>query len=133
VEQAMSNPGNLSRINQFLGKWGTFVRTWNGCALKWTLAIKSPFPFEPKYYFAKKGLPYTLRKIGEGNYSFDFSPKALKKKLMVALTYSSTKEGGADVSVSVFDKFDPEEFVKNAFAFPSENDWVRVNISAQEA
>jgi radical SAM superfamily enzyme YgiQ (UPF0313 family) len=133
VEQAMLDPANLSRINEFLGTWGTFVRMWDGGALKWTLAFKSPFPFEPKSYFAKKGLPYTLRKTGEGNYSFDFSPKALKKKLIGALTYSCTKEGGSEISASVFDKFDPEEFVKNVFAFASENDWVRVNVTAREA
>jgi hypothetical protein len=132
VEHALSDPANVSLINEFLGKWGTLVRIWNGDTLSWKLAIQSPFPFEPKTYFAKKGLPFTLRKTGERNYSFAFSPKALKKKLIGALTYSSTKEGGADISVSVFGKFDPEEFVKNAFVYPNENDWVRVRVAARE-
>ena len=79
----------------------------------------------------KKGLPYVLRKIAEGTYVFDFSAKAEKKKLVKSLEHAVTTDGGAELRMTVFDKFDPEEFVKAAFAFGDEREWVRVRVGAE--
>jgi hypothetical protein len=131
IKKALSDPARLSRINEVLGNWGTLVRIADEVPPQWSLTIRSLFPFEPKTWFAKKGLPYVLRKTGDGKYVFDFSEKALKKRTVNSLEYIKSENGETELRMRVFDKFDPEEFVRESFAFKDKNDWVRVKVESE--
>ena len=131
IEKAVSDPKRLSRMNNLLEDWGKLISIVDDTPSAWSLSITSSFPFEPKAWFAEKGLPYVLRKTGEGSYSFNFQAKAAKKKLIGSLAYANLPGGGTDIRMTVFDKFDPEEFVKEVFVFENENDWVRIRVKSE--
>ncbi|HMD67585.1 MAG TPA: radical SAM protein, partial [Chitinivibrionales bacterium] len=131
VTKTVSTRSRLSKVNAAFGRWGTLVGPVRDTPTQWALSILSPYEFKPKEYFAKKGLPYVLRKIAEGTYLFDFSARAEKKKLVKSLEHGMTRDGGAELRMTVFDKFDSEEFVKAAFAFGDEREWVRVRVEAE--
>jgi Radical SAM proteins, N-terminal len=131
VEKTISTKSRLSKVNAAFGRWGTLVGPVVNAPAQWTISVQSPYEFMPKEYFAQKGLPYVLRKVKDGMYMFDFSAKAEKKKLVQSLEHMMTKDGGADIRMTVFDKFDPEEFVKGAFTFGDEREWVRVRVEAE--
>jgi radical SAM superfamily enzyme YgiQ (UPF0313 family) len=131
VETAMSDLSCLAKINAALGTWGTVAGPAGRPPARRTIVARSPFAFDPRAYCAGNGLPYTLRKTGESAYACDFGPKAAKKKIIRSLAYAKNPAGGTDISMTVLDKFDPAEFVRESFAFEHENDWVRVRIEAR--
>ncbi|HUI93438.1 MAG TPA: radical SAM protein [Chitinivibrionales bacterium] len=131
LENGLPHPARLSRINKVLGDWGTIKNIVDEKPSSWSLSIRSPFPFEPKVWFAEKGLPYMLRKTGDGAYVFDFSEKALKKKIVKSLDHKMLMDGMTELRMTVFDKFDPEEFIKETFGSKNENDWVRIRVESK--
>jgi hypothetical protein len=131
IEKAVSDPKHLSRINVLLENLGKLERIVDDKPLTWSFSITSSFSFEPKAWFAEKGLPFILNKLGEGSYSFDFQAKAAKKKLVQSLQYTKLSDGTTKIRMTVFDKFDPEDFIKEVFIFENENDWVRVRVESE--
>jgi hypothetical protein len=131
IEKAVSDPKRLSRINNLLEDWGKLISIVDDTPPAWSLSITSSFPFEPKAWFLEKGLTYVLKKSGDGRYRFDFSAKALKKKIVQSFEYKKLSAGEAELRMTVFDKFDPEGFVRESFAFKDKNDWVRVNVESE--
>jgi|WetSurMetagenome_2_1015567.scaffolds.fasta_scaffold00149_25 radical SAM superfamily enzyme YgiQ (UPF0313 family) len=131
IEKLVAAESPLSKVNVVLQPWGRLINIVGNTPAQWVIAIRSPYDFDPKAYFTDNGLTYVLKKIAEGKYSFDFSAKALRKKIMRSLEYENTEGPGAKLRLAVLEKFDYEGFVKTSFAFGDEREWVRVRVEAE--
>ncbi len=132
VKAALSDESLLSKINTAFVSWGRVVSVCKTEPVWWSLLLRSSHPFDPKGYCAEKGLSYTLKKTGALAYSFGFSPKAAKKKLIRSLSYKMSDIGETEIVLAISSKFDVEEFVKKVFICADENEWVTVRVEVRE-
>jgi hypothetical protein len=89
-------------------------------------------------YAKAHGLRYTLRK-NAGQITCEWSKDSLKKRLLTALTADQvaphanqvSRPTGAEwiVRVEAAAKFNPEDFLREAFRLPTPDDWVRVRAT----
>jgi hypothetical protein len=127
LEAIVRDPEKLARVNLLFEKWGVLKTCRPPQPERYRLRVQSSLRFEPKSYFAGRGLNHTLRKSA-GGYFCEFTKQALKKKFMFECAYSATPEGGTTISLEVSPKFNAEDFAKEAFAPGTENEWVRVRM-----
>lgn len=126
----------MAKVNSYLDSRGCLKRIVGAGEAAFRLSVDSPFAFKGAGYFKRKFLRYELRKKEEGVYFLEFSKDSLKKKIMTFFSYALKNAGGVkDYSKVLIElvpgsKFNPEEFVKEAFAYPGENEWVRTRITA---
>jgi radical SAM superfamily enzyme YgiQ (UPF0313 family) len=125
LEAIVRDPERLTRVNLLFEKWGSLKAFQPQEPERYRLTVQSPFRFEPKNYFAGRGLTHTLRKSADG-YFCEFTKQALKKKFMFECAYSATPEGFTDLRLTVSSKFSPEDFAKEAFSLIGDNQWVRI-------
>jgi radical SAM superfamily enzyme YgiQ (UPF0313 family) len=130
LEGLVNDPDKLSRINLLFEKFGSVKACRPPMPQRYLLTVQSPFRFDPKNYFSGRGLAHTLRK-SENGYLCEFTKQALKKKFMFECAYSATPEGGTDLHLTVSPKFIAEDFAKEAFALVTENQWVRIRMTAE--
>jgi radical SAM superfamily enzyme YgiQ (UPF0313 family) len=130
LEAIVRDSERLARVNLLFEKWGSLKAFRPQEPERYRLSVQSPFRFEPKNYFAGRGLTHTLRKSA-GGYFCEFTKQALKKKFMFECAYSATPEGGTTISLEVSPKFNAEDFAKDAFAPGTENEWVRIRMRAE--
>jgi hypothetical protein len=130
LERCIGDPETLSRINKRFEKWGALRKYRPVDPRQYHLFVQSPFPFEPKGFFTKRGLTYVLRKNGNG-YILDFTKQALKKNLVIACSYTGADGNGTDLALTVSRKFIAEEFAKEAFGLDKSEHWVRIRIAAR--
>lgn len=133
IETFFNDPVFIAEVNKLTGGFGTVagLLPWPFAVVS-TFSFASPFQFDPAPYCKDKAIRYTQRKIAENGYQYDLSKDSLKKKLFASMAASlQSPEGNCLVTIlGPGPKFEPEEFAKMAFNLPSEDEWVRVGISA---
>lgn len=112
----------IDAVNSKLGSWGAVKEVDNGSDRKTQLLFESPYVFDGSAYFKKFSIKNVTRKTAEGQYNFEITKDALKKKILGECTSVMT-ESGYQVSVQALEKFNFYEFVTNAFVLsdPLEN------------
>jgi radical SAM superfamily enzyme YgiQ (UPF0313 family) len=130
LERIIQDPEKLSRINTLFRGFGKVRKYAPVTPQIYRMSLQSPFPFEPKGFFGKRGLTYVLRKNG-GGYTLDFTKQALKKNLISVCEYAVSLDSGTNLDLTVSRKFNAEEFAKEAFGLKKSNQWVRIRIAAK--
>jgi len=132
VTKLMNDDAFIEKTNGLLAGWETLAGP-DGSAPAAVSAVvfRSPFLFDPSAYCMNKSLKFTLHKSTPGTAVYTLSRESLKKKIFSACTAEEAPGGGCIVSVTPGPKFLPEEFARTAFRFPSENEWVRIAITAE--
>lgn len=134
LRDRLADAAFLARVNSALGEWGRLVGL--ASPLDLPLAAEytflSPFRPDPDAYARHLGLRFTLRKQG-GRGECEWSRDSLKKRIIEGMRWSEAKregegEGGVRYIVEVDGgaKFDPEEFLRMAFALPGPEEWARI-------
>jgi len=132
VKKLMNDAAFIEKVNALLNGWETLVGPGgNGPAAVKAVIFRSPFRFDPSAYCIDKSLKFTLHKSTPGTALYALSKESLKKKIFGACTAEEAPGGGWTVSVTPGPKFLPEEFARTAFRFPSENEWVRIAMTAE--
>ncbi len=143
LRERLADPIFLADVNAALGQWGELLGEFPTVRPEGefgSFEFRSPFPLNLDAYGKAHGLRYTLKK-NAGRITCEWSKDSLKKKLLTALTaeeVSVDTEPGAlgaavadagkvwVVRVEAAAKFTPEDFLREAFALPYPDDWVRV-------
>jgi radical SAM superfamily enzyme YgiQ (UPF0313 family) len=131
LRERLADPDFLADVNALLADWGEVLgefplakpETENGVYF-----FRSPYRLNLDVYAKAKGLRYTLRK-SEGRLSCEWSKDSLKKRMLTALSAEEIIDGENRewlVRVEAAAKFNPEDFLRDAFALPTSDDWVRI-------
>jgi hypothetical protein len=115
----------IDAVNSKLGSWGAIKEVDNGRDRKIQLFFESPFMFDGAAYFKKFSIKNVTRKTAEGQYNFEITRDALKKKILGECT-SVITESGCQVSVHALEKFNFYEFMANAFVLPDPMEKARI-------
>lgn len=107
----------IDMVNENLGSWGAIKEVDKGGDRKNQLFFESPYKFDGAEYFKKLSIKNVTRKTGEGQYNFEITKDALKKKILGECTSEMT-ESGSLVRVLALEKFNFYEFVTTAFVLP---------------
>jgi radical SAM superfamily enzyme YgiQ (UPF0313 family) len=112
----------IDAVNCNLGSWGAIKEVDKGCDRKTQLLFESPYVFDGAAYFKKFSIKNVTRKTEAGQYNFEITKDALKKKILGECS-SELVESGYLVRVLALEKFNFYEFVANAFILsdPLEN------------
>jgi hypothetical protein len=132
VDALLNDPAALARINAYLGTWGKVHGEADPSRVSFSFTFLSPYAFDPTTYCKIRGLKHVLKKNEAGAYALLFTPEALKKKIIMAATY--TVPAGAQnwsVAVTPGEKFEIETFMQEAFTLPIKDDWVRIQAIAR--
>jgi radical SAM superfamily enzyme YgiQ (UPF0313 family) len=132
VDTLLNDPAALARINTYLGTWGKIHGEADPARVSFSFTFLSSYAFDPTTYCKIRGLKHVLKKNEAGCYALQFTPEALKKKIIMAATY--TVPAGAQnwsVAVTPGEKFEIEIFMQEAFNLPAKDDWVRVQAIAR--
>ena len=135
LSAGLNNENFVDAVNIHLARWGELKSAEDKNRASFKLKIESPCEFDGSDYFKKKGLKYTLRRSGESSYYFEFTKDALKKNAMSQFSYVLIKSGSgisnrASIDMIPGSKFDPEEFLKEAFIYRRKNDWVKAVVNS---
>ncbi|PIU40941.1 MAG: hypothetical protein COS99_07690 [Candidatus Omnitrophica bacterium CG07_land_8_20_14_0_80_42_15] len=140
LEDDIKNPNFINSVNNILGKWGKLYGIAGKENRAFKLRVESPFRIEFAPYFKSKGLRYTTHKISEKAYSLKFTKDSLRKKIIYDFViknwnYKVEPSGNNKVilEMHIGEKFDVETFVKTAFIYPQQNDWVKVIVESIKA
>lgn len=131
LRERLADPDFLDDVNALLADWGEMMGEFPLAKPENEMGIyefRSPFRLNLEAYGKAHGLRYTLRKY-EGKISCEWSRDSLKKRLLTALTAEEVATDHCSewvVRVEAAAKFNPEDFLREAFALPTPNDWVRV-------
>ncbi len=136
----MENPDFLADVNAMLAGWGELKGIWRDdlnmvSELPGNLSysFQSPYPLRLDEYCRPRGLRFTLKKSG-GLSHCEWSKDSLKKKLIVSLQSFVQDSGNGQlcrVELGAGAKFNPEEFLRDAFALPTPESWVNVRCEAK--
>lgn len=131
LRERLTDPVFLAEVNASLAEWGEVLGEFPAVKPENESGIfefRSPFPLNLDAYGKAHGLRYTLKK-NAGRITCEWSKDSLKKKLLTALTAEEVAtESGKEwvVRVEAAAKFTAEDFLREAFALPYPDDWVRV-------
>ncbi len=134
LRERLTDENFLGDTNAVLAEWGQVLGEYPLVKpAEWMSVYQfaSPYPLNLDVYAKAHGLRYTLRK-NAGRVTCDWSKDSLKKRLLTALTAEevSTPTGNEwIVRVDAAVKFNPEEFLREAFRIPTAQDWVRVRVT----
>jgi hypothetical protein len=126
----MNDPGKLTGINSLFRNYGTLKTCRTVAPQRYVLSVKSPYPFQQKGYFLPRGITFVLRKTGSGHW-LELTKQALKKKLVFECSYGVTADGGTNMSLAVSQKFNAEEFAREAFQVDKDNQRVRIRMRTE--
>lgn len=135
-EERCTDAKFISVVNTHFADWGIFKGLKKEEDKSFRLHIDSPYEFNGTAYFKRKGIKFTLYKNSHNSYSLRFTDESLKKDIIRKCSYVVNKD--VDVNAAPFAsmdivpgrKFNPEEFVREAFVCPNKNDWARIHISS---
>ena len=133
LETLFKDPSFIDRVNRLMGGFGTVTGlSPSRSATVSELRFASPFQFDPAPYGKNTSIKYTQRKNSSNGYQYKLSTDSLKKKLFASMEASAPdRDGGCLVTIKTPGaKFYPEEFSRMAFKVPSEDEWVRIVVSA---
>lgn len=122
----------IEKVSGLLAGWETLAGPGSPDRNKVEKIIfRSPFRFDPSVYGKNRSLKFTAGKTAPAAVSYALSKDSLKKKIFSACTAEEAPGSQWIVSVIPATKFLPEEFAQTAFRLPSENEWVRIGMSAE--
>jgi hypothetical protein len=98
--------------------------------LETVLIFESPYPLNIHGYFELHHLQYTQINTGDATREFQFSKDSRRKNIIKSLSYEMN-DLVTRVMVTPGEKFDSHEFHRTAFALPTEDDWVKVAVTAR--
>lgn len=149
LRDRIHDPEFQARVDAALGEWGQLLGEVapHEPPLRPAYLFLSPFRPDPDAYAKALGLRFTLRKQ-VGRTLCEWSKDSLRKRILTGLEWTGgtgpsgaggTGPGGADgtdgngdgepaweVLVDAGPKFDPELFLRKAFALPAPEDWARI-------
>lgn len=133
LEKALKNKKFMKAVNDAFAPWGAVLAQADAAAPSFVVTFRSSCHFKPADYFKKKALKATQYKDAPGAYHLDFSKESLRKGILISCAVKAAPTGVGDVSVVITAgaKFDPHEFMREAFVYPRKHDWVRIRVSAQ--
>jgi hypothetical protein len=134
LEEALADRKFLAAVNGHLGSWGSLAGAGDGTRALFSLRMESPYEFDGSGYFRRRGLKHTLYRDGPASYHLKFTGDSMKKGIVSGCSVAAKAEdaGGGGVAVDIVPgaKFDAEEFVRETFAYPRKNDWVRIKVTS---
>lgn len=143
LEALTQDPAKLAAVDAELARAGADLGGYGRClglvcapeadatpAVEWL--IESPFPFEPRAYLDAEALPHTLRRRGDGAYTYEWSAKAKKRDVLRGLE-SEVTPAGTRVRVAPGRRFDLEAFLRAAFRAPGPHGWVKSRAIARRS
>lgn len=132
IRKQFENEDFLKKVQEQFNGWGSLLKiteqTWS--AYPGILHFDSPFEAKMDPLLKDLGLKYTLKKLSDGNYSYELIPASLKKDIIKKLEITKTAKG-TSVQVSPGSKFDLPQFMARAFKLPQSQHWVKVQARAQ--
>lgn len=137
LRERLADPAFIRAVNLALGDWGELVGEAQSPAAggNSVYRFESPFRPNPDAYARHLGLRFTLRKQA-GRTACEWSRDSLKKRVITGMSFQERSSGAAagwEVRVEAGPKFDPEEFLRTAFALPGPEEWARIACYAGEA
>jgi radical SAM superfamily enzyme YgiQ (UPF0313 family) len=127
----LADPDFLADVNALLADWGEVLGEFPAAKPESDHGIHtfhSPFTLNLDGFCKANGLRHTLKK-NAGRLTCEWSKDSLKKRILTALTAEEIRtESGTEwvVTVHAAAKFNPENFLREAFALPASDDWVRI-------
>jgi radical SAM superfamily enzyme YgiQ (UPF0313 family) len=129
IRARLAERDSLTKLNALLAPRLELVGEAVALPEKIDFVVRSPFKFNGSAYCDKARLKHTLRKPEPTLAVFDFAPQTLKKSPVKALS-CRTLENGSEVRLTTLATFDMPDFLKNAFALPTPEEWVRADAEA---
>ncbi len=130
LEGVFANEKSLSEINEKFDRWGVLRGIAHQVPDVWSLKVFSPIEFEPKGYFERHGMTFSLNKVSTGGHNLVLSKAALKKRLVKTAWAGRTPEGGWEINLTITSRFKVDVFVQEAFVCPEETSRARIRIEA---
>jgi hypothetical protein len=137
LRRRLADADFLADVNAAFAEWGMLLGEIPESlkpkdeAREWRYEFRSPFAPDMDRFGKAKGLRSTLKKSGNAR-AYELSKDSLKKRILKAVTAEPLGEGqGWLVRVETAVKFSPEEFLRDAFALPAPEEWVRISAQAR--
>jgi radical SAM superfamily enzyme YgiQ (UPF0313 family) len=119
----------IDRLNLEWAPWGQLITPLDALPPVQRYVFISPFKPNADLWLKENNLKHTLRRAGPKKLEFQFTPDALKKKILDRLEIMEDKRGEKifwKVLLRPGPKFSQESFVQKAFQLPSKNAWVNI-------
>jgi len=128
IEKLMNDKTSIMQINKNLQPWGTLKNISIPAKPLFKISVESQYKFNEANYFKNRGLKYTLIKQEKNIYRMEFTKDSIKKGIILHLLYKTTSQDPYKIIIEILagQKFIPEEFIKESFAYPEKTDWVKI-------
>ncbi len=120
----------IEKINKHLEHWGKVENIVQNIGSSIALVVESPYKFDGNAFFKKYSIKYVNRKSAENTYRMEFTKDSLKKKIM-GNTVLQLQNDGCILTLTPLEKFDLQDFLKNAFVLPSPQHRIRLKVRSE--